>query len=110
MSLEIIKEHFIGKRLSCGKVNVKGFGKVIVDFAEIRIHTYYDISSETLKHIEKYHDCVVDIIGINVYRIVPNLVKNYDILYSHDDELRKELSEWFDEHFVSVVKTVLVIQ
>ena len=108
--LEKVKQHFVGKALSAGRVNVKGVGKIIVDFAEIRIQSYNDITPETLREVAESHDCFVEVIGVNVYRIVPNLVKNYDILYSHDEKLQAELSEWFDEHFVSVVKTVLVIQ
>jgi len=110
MSLDKIKEHFIGKKLSCGRINVEKYGKILVDFAEIRIFSYSDVPAKKLKCIENNHDCYTESIGINVCRIVPNLVKNYEILSTYDGKLREELSTWFDKHFVDVVKVIFNIQ
>jgi len=79
--LEKVKQHFLGKALSAGRVNVKGFGKILVDFAEIRIQSYNDITPETLREVAENHDCFVEVVGVNVYRIVPNLVKNITTFY-----------------------------
>jgi len=99
--MEVLRRYFVGDTLSGTIVKYKGRKVMFVDFAEIRI-----IGKTLDESIGEKLDCKVKHLS-NVTVITPKLVKKYEILCSEDEKLKKELANWFNEHFLEVAKLAI---
>lgn len=98
VKLKEVREAFMGLPSGALVVNTK----LIVDFGEIRVVKLRDVDSEELK---KKFDVKVEDMRM-VMSITPSFLREYSIMWTDDEELRKRLGEWFNKNFKKLLKEV----
>jgi len=94
-------EAFLGNGLVY--VKVKDLGRIVIDFACIKIP--HHIAGE-VEMVEEIYDCIIKQDESHVV-ITPKFVRDYPFLSTDDYELRRKLRDWFINNSKGVIADLL---
>jgi hypothetical protein len=94
---------FLGSGLT--HVKVSNIGRITVDFGRIEI-PYHLVGEYKKDSIEEEHNCLIKQLANHVI-VIPRFVKDRMFISTDDDELKKELENWFREHSKIVVMKII---
>jgi hypothetical protein len=94
-------EAFLGEGLVY--VKVKNLGRIVIDFACIKIPHYMVGDVEM---VEKVYDCIIKQDESHTI-ITPKFVREYPFLSTDDDELLRKLKDWFTRNSKNVIADLL---